>query len=95
MHEEQGKGMYERCKVDACPLEVKISNSNEKRNDTCRQQHVPVMIKGESIIIDKSEMKHSLRCMLSTCCSSTSSCHKAKKRKVFNTCKGEIVTGYI
>ena len=57
MHEEQGKGMYERCKMDACLLEVKISNGNEKRNDTCRQQHVPVMIKDESEKIYRSEMK--------------------------------------
>ena len=57
MHEMQGKGMYEKCKVDACPLEVNISNGNEKNSDTCRQQHVPVTIKGESEKIYRSEMK--------------------------------------
>ena len=38
MRERQGKGMYEKCKVDTCLLEVKIDISNEKENDTCRQQ---------------------------------------------------------
>ena len=57
MHEMQGKGMYEKCKVDACPLEVNINNGNEKKNDTCRQQRVPVPIKSESEKIDRSEMK--------------------------------------
>ena len=32
--------MYEKCKVDACLLEVNINNGNEKKNDMCRQQHV-------------------------------------------------------
>ena len=57
MHEMQGKGMYERCKVDACPLEMNINDGNEKKHDMCRQQHVPVTIKCESERIDKSEMK--------------------------------------
>ena len=81
MHERQGKGMYEKCKVDACPLEVKIDIGNEKENDMCRQQHVPVTIKGESKVIDKSKMKCSLCHVLSTGCISTSSSRKARKKR--------------
>ena len=58
MHEMQGKSMYERCKVDTCPLEVNINDGNEKKNDTCRQQHVPVLIIDESEKINKTEMNY-------------------------------------
>ena len=44
--------MYERCKVDACLLEMNIDIGNERNDDMCRQQHVPVMIKDESKVID-------------------------------------------